>query len=360
MSSLLRRSKWAGVIACLILLMNLLPFGAIVHAEGLSTGDVKPGDITPGDIDPGRLRPGDIQPGNVQWDTGGIQPGEIQPGDVQPGDVQPGNVNPGDLQPGDVQPGNVQPGDVQPGDVNPGNVQPGNVRPGSVQPGDTQPGGVSSGDIKPDNIAPGSVKPGDLGGSKDSKAYEYIKWSANNAFGGSLKYTADLTMQGEVSPSSLAWGRGLFLAELGVRAFDIQMKGTPLEDLSGSFVDGFDGAAGYANVKFISDLRSGLPVTGLVKGLNIAAAGISLVFDGYDTFTNFRDAFDSSKGKDERIDFFIDGTGTAGSTFIDAAVIAAMIPGGQTVAVVLVSVGAALWVGSRLVKWSRKIYKLFA
>ncbi|NRQ56233.1 hypothetical protein HP425_22820 [Brevibacillus sp. HD1.4A] len=341
---LARRTNWAAIVALFILVINLFPFAAFVHAESVAPGDVRPGAVQPGEIRPGNISPNDIQPGSFQWETGEISPGEIQPGSLDVGNTRPGNVQPGSVTPGNVNPGVIQPGSVSPGDTQPGNVNPGDTRPGSLTPGSTQPG---------------SVTPGSLSGKGDSKAYDYVNWSINSAFGGSLSMVADMT-EGNVDPATFASMRSLFLVELGVKAIDIHLKDTSFDWVSGLPVDGFDAASAWMNFKFIKDTASGLQVTGLVKGLNVATAGISLVFDSIDTFTNFQDAFDSGNSQSERIDYAIDGTGSFGSTLMDAGVIAAMIPGGQTAAVVLVSVGGVLWVGSKLAKWGRKLFKRFA
>ncbi|WP_281869882.1 hypothetical protein [Brevibacillus parabrevis] len=299
MKRLARRTNWAAIVALFILVINLFPFAAFVHAESVAPGDVRPGAVQPGEIRPGNISPNDIQPGSFQWETGEISPGEIQPGSLDVGNTRPGNVQ------------------------------------------------------------PGSVTPGSLSGKGDSKAYDYVNWSINSAFGGSLSMVADMA-EGNVDPATFASMRSLFLVELGVKAIDIHLKDTSFDWVSGLPVDGFDAASAWMNFKFIKDTASGLQVTGLVKGLNVATAGISLVFDSIDTFTNFQDAFDSGNSQSERIDYAIDGTGSFGSTLMDAGVIAAMIPGGQTAAVVLVSVGGVLWVGSKLAKWGRKLFKRFA
>ncbi|MGG2922160.1 hypothetical protein [Brevibacillus parabrevis] len=299
MKRLARRTNWAAIVALFILVINLFPFAAFVHAESVAPGDVRPGAVQPGEIRPGNISPNDIQPGSFQWETGEISPGEIQPGSLDVGNTRPGNVQ------------------------------------------------------------PGSVTPGSLSGKGDSKAYDYVNWSINSAFGGSLSMVADMA-EGNVDPATFASMRSLFLVELGVKAIDIHLKDTSFDWVSGLPVDGFDAASAWMNFKFIKDTASSLQVTGLVKGLNVATAGISLVFDSIDTFTNFQDAFDSGNSQSERIDYAIDGTGSFGSTLMDAGVIAAMIPGGQTAAVVLVSVGGVLWVGSKLAKWGRKLFKRFA
>ncbi|MED2257062.1 hypothetical protein ABEO98_23100 [Brevibacillus parabrevis] len=299
MKRLARRTNWAAIVALFILVINLFPFAAFVHAESVAPGDVRPGAVQPGEIRPGNISPNDIQPGSFQWETGEISPGEIQPGSLDVGNTRPGNVQ------------------------------------------------------------PGSVTPGSLSGKGDSKAYDYVNWSINSAFGGSLSMVADMA-EGNVDPATFASMRSLFLVELGVKAIDIHLKDTSFDWVSGLPVDGFDATSAWMNFKFIKDTASGLQVTGLVKGLNVATAGISLVFDSIDTFTNFQDAFDSGNSQSERIDYAIDGTGSFGSTLMDAGVIAAMIPGGQTAAVVLVSVGGVLWVGSKLAKWGRKLFKRFA
>lgn len=346
---LTRRSKWASIVALLILVMNLLPLATLVHAESLAPGDINPGVVNPGQVDPGDIRP-NMNPGNYQWDTGGIVPGEIQPE----------AIDPGSLKSGEVQPGVVNPGELQSGEVDPGNVNPGNVGPGNVNPGNTQPGSVTTG------VTTGVPKAGDIksgnpeGGKSDDTAYDYVNWSFKTVFGGSLNYAAGLLEADVNSVPSLLQSKGLFLGELGTKMLDIHLKDTDFAWMSAAPVDVFDGFAAAANIKFIRDVGSGIPVTGLIKGLNVTTAGISLLFDGYDTFTNFRDAFDSKNSGGERFDFFVKGTGSAGSMLIDAAVISAIIPGGQTVAFVLLSVGAGLWVASKLTEWAKRLYKLFA
>jgi hypothetical protein len=324
------RSKWAGVIALLIFLMNVFPFATFVHAEALAPGDLSPGSVKPGHIDPGDVKPGDVTPGDLQWETGSITPGEMQPGVMLPGSLESGSM----------QPGSVQPGDMQPGSLESGSTQPGSMQPGSVKPG--------------------SVDPGNVNGKQESKSYDYIKWSFKDTIGGSLQFASDLTMQGEVTPNHFAWNRGLFLAEVGIKAVDIHLKDTDFDWASGVVVDGFDGLASWANAQFIQDVTGNIEVPGVVKGLNVTVAGISFVFDSIDTFQNFGEALDSDNSREKRIEASIEGVGSLGSTLVDAAVIAALVPGGQTVATVLVLVGGTLWLGSRLVKWSRKIYKLFA
>jgi hypothetical protein len=324
------RSKWAGVIALLIFLMNVFPFATFVHAETLAPGDLSPGSVKPGHIDPGDVKPGDVTPGDLQWETGSITPGEMLPGVMLPGSLESGSMQPGSVQPGDMQPGSLE--------------------SGSTQPGSMQPGGVK----------PGSVDPGNVNGKQESKSYDYIKWSFKDTIGGSLQFASDLTMQGEVTPNHFAWNRGLFLAEVGIKAVDIHLKDTDFDWASGVVVDGFDGLASWANVQFIQDVTGNIEVPGVVKGLNVTVAGISFVFDSIDTFQNFGEALDSDNSREKRFEASIEGVGSLGSTLVDAAVIAALVPGGQTVATVLVLVGGTLWLGSRLVKWSRKIYKLFA
>lgn len=325
MNRLTGRSKWAGVIALLIFLMNVFPFATFVHAETLAPGDLSPGSVKPGHIDPGDVKPGDVTPGDLQWETGSITPGEMQPGVMLPGSLESGSMQPGSVQPGDMQPGSLESGSTQPGSVKPGSVDPGNVN-----------------------------------GKQESKSYDYIKWSFKDTIGGSLQFASDLTMQGEVTPNHFAWNRGLFLAEVGIKAVDIHLKDTDFDWASGVVVDGFDGLASWANVQFIQDVTGNIEVPGVVKGLNITVAGISFVFDSIDTFQNFGEALDSDNSREKRFEASIEGVGSLGSTLVDAAVIAALVPGGQTVATVLVLVGGTLWLGSRLVKWSRKIYKLFA
>jgi hypothetical protein len=86
----------------------------------------------------------------------------------------------------------------------------------------------------------------------------------------------------------------------------------------------------------------------------VGVSAINLPFDIYNTVSQFWQAYDSRLGEDKQNEKFVDGIGSLGSAFMDAGIIASVIPGGQPIAVALVVTGGVLWAGSRLVKWSNK------
>ncbi|NGQ97039.1 hypothetical protein G3578_17900 [Brevibacillus sp. SYP-B805] len=391
MRRLFRSSAFAGIFAFLILLMNVFPYAAIAAAEGLQPGNMAPGNMAPGNMAPGNMAPGNMQPGKLQpgdlhWDTSQYQPGDMRPGDLGPGDMRPGDLGPGDMQPGDLGPGDMRPGDLgpgdmQPGDLGPGDMQPGDLGPGDMQPGDVRPGDMQPGDVKPGEIRPGSTEPGNLQPNLeppkqyDQFAYDAFKLSFKEVVGGTLGYTASLIDSGEVDYKALLKGKGLFFAGLGLKTMETVFKDTDYETYAGLGVTGFDAKAAWDSYKFILQqnpnsnfarmnfnqpfLGNGLEtirMPGIVKGLNVGAAGISLLFDGYDTWDNFDQAFNNPRlSESEQNEKFVEGVGSAGSSLMDLGVIVSVIPGAQAAGAVIFAVGAGLWVVSKLVKYSDKL-----
>ncbi|WP_419878336.1 hypothetical protein [Brevibacillus centrosporus] len=215
----------------------------------------------------------------------------------------------------------------------------------------------------------------------EKKEYDIMKLSIKDMMGGTMSYSADLIQQGEVDLRTGAGKYGFFLLQVGLKGVDIAVKDTPLGNVTSLTLDGLDGKAAYDSYRFVlqqNPLNTGanintlgsfsnaanaanaanqVRVPGLVAGLNVGVAAISLPFDTYETFSKFGQAFDSSLSEDKQNEKFVDGVGALGSTLMDAGVIASVIPGGQTVAGVLVITGGILWGVSKLVKWSDKLSK---
>ncbi|QRG70431.1 hypothetical protein JNE38_03295 [Brevibacillus choshinensis] len=212
----------------------------------------------------------------------------------------------------------------------------------------------------------------------EKKEYDIMKLSIKDMMGGTLTYSADLIQQGEVDLRTGAGKYGFFLLQVGLKGVDIAAKDTPLGNVTSLTLDGLDAKGAYDSYRFVlqqNPLNTGanintlgsfsnaanaanqVRVPGLVAGLNVGVAAISLPFDTYETFSKFGQAFDSGLSEDKQNEKFVDGVGALGSTLMDAGVIASVIPGGQTVAGVLVITGGILWGVSKLVKWSDKLSK---
>ncbi|TRY22285.1 hypothetical protein FOI68_22595 [Brevibacillus sp. LEMMJ03] len=210
-------------------------------------------------------------------------------------------------------------------------------------------------------------------------AYKMLELSFKDVIGGTLSYSAGLLEGGTVTAGQGGAGYASFLFQLGLKGLDIGLQDTPYGNVTGIAVDGFGAKGAYDSYKFVTQLNGNsmfggvnaqrsfsngvqgvtgaagaVRVPGIVTGLNVGVAAISLPFDMYNTFSQFRQAYDSRLGEDKQNEKFVDGIGSLGSTFMDAGIIASVIPGGQTVAVVLVVTGGVLWAGSRLVKWANK------
>ena len=329
---------WAGTIALLLLFMQLFPF--VVMAEGVSYEPPKY-DV------PTYQNPGVKAP---QWDVPNMQPSEWQMPNVQPPNWG------GELgtQPPQYQP--PQP-DIPAQDPS---IQPPDAKPPGMDPVQLDP--VSGEPVKSDESF------------VQSKGYDGLKFSFKDIMGGTLGYSAGLLEVGEIDMQQALYGKGLFLAGIGVKGLDLVLKDVEgWGTATGLAVDGFDLKAGYDSLKFvfqqtpnsrlapfINSVTSFSNVEppkfpGLFKGLNVGAAGISLVFDSIDTISNFGLAFDSSLSEMKQNEKFVEGVSSFGSVLMDAGVIASVIPALQPIAGGLFVAGAALWLLGRSVKWIDKM-----
>lgn len=225
-------------------------------------------------------------------------------------------------------------------------------------------------------LDPAPLKPPSPEPFGETKGYDALKLSFKDVIGGTLGYSAALIEQGEVDLRTGGGKYGGFLLQLGLKGIDIGVKDTPWGNVTGLTLDGLDAKGIYDSYQFILkqnpnalagnvnaqrsfsnaiNAANTVRVPGIVSGLNVGIAAISLPFDVFDTVTKFDQAFDTSLSQDKQNEKFVDGVGSFGSTLIDAGIIASVIPGGQTVAGVLVVTGAVLWGLSRLVKWSDKL-----
>ncbi|QDS36323.1 hypothetical protein [Brevibacillus brevis] len=258
---------------------------------------------------------------------------------------------------------NPQAPDLQGPSVNHSNPQAPNATapaPNVQMPASQQPG-----------VDPDSSKP-----MTETLEYGAVKWTFKDVMGGTLAYSADLLMNGEVDMAAGLRGKGLFLGDLAIKGLDLAFKNTPyVNTVTGLGVDSLDGMNAWANYQFVlaqlpnnsfrdifqggqltnSANPSGVRMPGIVKGLNVGIAAISLPFDIMDTIGSFGMAFDPSQNEATQNEKFVDGAGNFGSVLMDAGVIASVIPGGQAVGGVLVVTGAVLWGLSKLVKYADKL-----
>ncbi|CAI8710588.1 Outer membrane protein [Brevibacillus sp. IT-7CA2] len=258
---------------------------------------------------------------------------------------------------------NPQAPDLQGPSVNHSNPQAPNANapaPNVQMPASQQPG-----------VNPDSSKP-----MTETLEYGAVKWTFKDVMGGTLAYSADLLMNGEVDMAAGLRGKGLFLGDLAIKGLDLAFKNTPyVNTVTGLGVDSLDGMNAWANYQFVlaqlpnnsfrdifqggqltnSANPSGVRMPGIVKGLNVGVAAISLPFDIMDTIGSFGMAFDPSQNEATQNEKFVDGAGNFGSVLMDAGVIASVIPGGQAVGGVLVVTGAVLWGLSKLVKYADKL-----
>ncbi|ATF11092.1 hypothetical protein HPY27_10255 [Brevibacillus sp. HB1.1] len=258
---------------------------------------------------------------------------------------------------------NPQAPDLQGPSVNHSNPQAPNATapaPNVQMPASQQPG-----------VDPDSSKP-----MTETLEYGAVKWTFKDVMGGTLAYSADLLMNGEVDMAAGLRGKGLFLGDLAIKGLDLAFKNTPyVNTVTGLGVDSLDGMNAWANYQFVlaqlpnnsfrdifqggqltnSANPSGVRMPGIVKGLNVGVAAISLPFDIMDTIGSFGMAFDPSQNEATQNEKFVDGVGNFGSVLMDGGVIAAVIPGGQAVGGVLVVTGAVLWGLSKLVKYADKL-----
>ncbi|HZG18243.1 MAG TPA: hypothetical protein VE710_25025 [Candidatus Bathyarchaeia archaeon] len=333
---------WAGIIVFLMIFMQLFPLVAMAY-------------------DPPKYNAPQYKGTGVNaptWDTPQIEAPQWEQPNLQSPDWGKLGSEPPKYQPPVLESPkseiNIQDPNIQAPDMNPPTVEP-------VQ------GEPVKGDPAKGEVNPGKSEPPVTG-------YDALKFSYKEVVGGTLGYTAGLIAQGEIDLQNGLKGKGLFLSGLGIKGLDLVFKDVPyLGTVTNLGVDAFDVISGYENFKFLLQqvpnsriagfANSYLPISnmdppqmpGLFKGLNVAAAGISLVFDGIDAGKNFYEAFDPSLSEEEQNAKFVDGVGSTGSFLMDAAVIASVIPAAQPVAGALFVIGASLWVISKAVKYGDKL-----
>lgn len=349
-----KRPILAGIVALLILLMNVAPL--VVYAEA--------GLLQAPKLEAPKYQGSDLQA--PVWQQQQLQVPDWETPQLE----SPKWDTPGGKVPQLNPPGTTAP------DLNaPERGLPDYQVPGYDIPQLQTPSGNGS-QLKPVELKPGELKPSSSEPFGETKGYDVMKLSFKDVVGGTLGYSASLIEQGEVDLRGGGGKYGLFLLELGVKGLDIGVKDTPLGNLTGLTLDGLDAKVAFENYKFVLEQRpnstfGGLDATrsvtngggaqgavrmpGIIKGLNVGIASISLPFDAFDTYTKFDQAFDSKLSKDKQNEKFVDGVGSFGSVLMDAGVIASVIPGGQAVGTVLVVAGGILWGLSRLVKWSDKL-----
>lgn len=364
------RPLLAGIFAFFILIMNLLP-GTVLAATLPVPQLQAPNYQAPAYQAPNLQAP--------QWETPQLEAPQWEnppleaPGWDTPNLQPPGGTPPQLQAPDGSVPALESPNGEVPQLQTPGGTLPQLQTPSGSMPGLQTPNG-SPPNLNPDPLSPPQPEP-----FGETKGYDALKLTFKDVVGGTLGYSANLIEQGEVDLRGGAGGYGLFLLQLGVKGLDIGVKDTPWGNLTGLALDGFDGKGAYDAYQFIlkqnpnalagnvnaqrsfsnaanaANAANTVRVPGIVTGLNVGIAAISLPFDAYDMVTKFDQAFDPSLSEDKQNEKFVDGVGSLGSTLIDAGVIASVIPGGQAVAGVLVVSGVVLWGLSRLVKWSDKL-----
>lgn len=343
----------AATFAFLILLMNLLPLAALASSVNLQA----PNYNAPNWQQPNMQAPNWEQP-NMQapnWEQPNVQAPNWQQPNVQAPNMQAPNWQQPNLQAPNVNQPNMQAPNVN---------QPNPQAPNATAPTtniEMQPPGANSDGSKP---------------MTETLEYGAIKWTFKDVMGGTLAYSADLLMNGEVDMATGLRGKGMLLGDLAIKGLDLAFKNTPYAGtVTGMGVDTLDGMNAWANYQFVlaqlpnnsfrdifqggqltnSANPSGVRMPGIVKGLNVGVAAISLPFDVIDTFGSFGMAFDPSQSEATQNEKFVDGVGNFGSVLMDAGVIASVIPGGQAVGGVLVITGAVLWGLSKLVKYADKL-----
>lgn len=360
-----KRRVWAGLCTFLILLMNVFP-GVVLATATLPVPQLNPPPNQVPDLRAPQWETPQLEAPEwetPQWDTPQLEaPGWDTPNLQPPGGNVPRLDAPKGTVPALEPPKGTVPELQTPNGTIPHLQTPDTKLPRMEKPGESVPA------IKPGTLTPPSPEP-----FGESIEYDVMKLSFKDVIGGTLGYSAGLIEQGEVDLRTGSGKYGLFLLELGIKVLDIGVKDTPLGNLTGLTIDGLDAKVAFENYKFVLDQRpnstfGGLDATrsvtnggasqgaarmpGIVKGLNVGIAAISLPFDAYDTYTKFDQVGNPTLTEDQQNEMFVEGVGSLGSAMMDAGVIAAAIPGGQSVATVLVVTGGVLWGLSRLVKWS--------
>ncbi|MFD2368592.1 hypothetical protein ACFSO0_00980 [Brevibacillus sp. GCM10020057] len=358
MRSRLIRPVLAGIFATLIVLLNSFPVVVLAAGNTLPVPDLQAPSYQPPEWDTPQLE-------SPQWETPQLQP----PDQGVPNLQAPSQGVP------DLQAPNQGVPELKGPNRNIPELQAPQLEAPNGQAPNLQTPGRSVEPHQPRDLTPNSQPPEPF---SETKEYDIMKLSIKDVMGGTLAYSADLISQGEVDLRTGGGKYGLFLMQVGLKGVDIAAKDTPLGNLTSLTIDGLDGKGAYDSYRFVlqqnplntganintlgsfsnaANAASQARVPGIVAGLNVGVAAISLPFDTYETISKFGQAFDSGLGEDKQNEKFVDGVGALGSTLMDAGVIASVIPGGQAVAGVLVVMGGILWGASRLVKWGDKLSK---
>ena len=363
-----RGRAWiAGIFAFIILLMNAFP--VIVLAEGAN--------LQPPTMQVPEYQAPDLQApeweipklDGVQWEVPQLEPppGSVPQLEVPDWDtpqLQAPNGNTPQLQAPDSQ----APALSAPNGSGPDLQAPG----GSGSTTGSNGGGVPQ--LTPPGLDPNTERPEPFG---ETLGYKAMELSFKDVIGDTLSYSADLLEQGQVSTGAGAGGYTKVLLTLGLKGMDISLQGSDYQNYTSGALDLMGAKGAYDNYKFVmqqgaNTLAGGLNtqrsltngvqgatnavrVPGLVTGLNVGVAAISLPFDAFNTYTSFSQINDPRLTPEQQGEKFLDGISNLGSTLMDGGVIASVIPGGQTVAVVLVTAGGVLWLGGKALKWIDKL-----
>jgi len=367
-----RGRRWiTGIFAFFILLMNAFPVIALAEGATLQPPTMQVPDYQTPDLQAPEWEVPQLE--GVQWDMPQLEP---PPGIVPEWDtpqLQAPDGNTPQLQPGGNVP-QLQAPDGQAPDLS----APNGSRPDLQAPGGSGPAtGINGGGVPqltPPGLDPNTKRPEPFG---ETLGYKALELSFKDVIGDTLSYSADLLEQGQVSAGAGAGGYAKVLLTLGLKGMDISLQGSDYQNYTSGALDLMGAKGAYDNYKFVLQQKANavanaanaqrsitngaqaannvVRVPGLVTGLNVGVAAISLPFDAFNTYTAFSQIEDPSLSPEQQGEKFLDGVSNLGSTLMDAGVIASVIPGGQTAGVVLVTVGGVLWVGSKAIKWLDKL-----
>lgn len=377
-----RRPWLAGIFALLVLLMNAFPVVVLAqpYVPNLGGGAYQVPQLQAPDWETPQLEA-------PQWEVPDLEPPPVSPPVLEtPNGEIPHLQPPAGSLPGLQAPNGTVPALETPDGRVPALQPPGGSVPDLQAPDGSSPSPTSGAEVpglQPPSSNPPTLNPN--GGSAGSEpfgetlAYKMLELSFKDVIGGTLSYSAGLLESGTVTAGQSGARYANFLFQLTLKGADIGLQDTPYGNLTGLALDGFGAKGAYDSYKFIAQQNANIlansvnanrsfsnavqGVTGatvavrvpaIVTGLNVGVAAISLPFDMFHTISQFDQAYDSRSGEEKQNEKFVDGIGSLGSTMIDAGIIASVIPGGQTVAAVLVVTGGVLWAGSRLVKWANK------
>ncbi|CAJ1004232.1 MULTISPECIES: hypothetical protein [Bacillales] len=353
-----RRAWFAGIFALLILLMNVFPVVAVARPYVPNLGG--------GTYDVPKLPVPDLQAPQwdvpkleaPQWDVPQLDVPKLEAPhwDVPQLDVPKLEAPRWDVPQLDVPKLEAPRWDVP--DLQPRNGTVPTLKPPTMDVPDLRPPNISVPDLTPHSLKQDgrSAKPQPF---TETLAYKLAELSYKEIIGGTLNYSKELVERGTVTAGQAGASYGKVLFRVGVKGLDIALQDTPYSDLPGLTLDGLDAKGAYDSYKFVfqryAPANAGtVRVPGVVTGLNVAVAAISLPFDFFNMVGQFRQAYDPDLGEEKQNEKFVDGIGNLGSTLMDIGVITSTIPGWQAIAFACVATGFVLWAGARLVKWYNK------